>query len=98
MIVKWNDMAVKTSSKVIALCGMDSILWDLIFYKQSQLVYNNSDDTKDDYLVNNSIAGCVNQLIARSRFHTFSGDPEQLSFTIGTCCSRNQSIVLWWYL
>ena len=66
MIVKWNDMAVKTSSKEILLCGMDSILWDFIFYKQSQLVYDNSDDTKDDYLVNNSVAGCINRLIARS--------------------------------
>jgi short subunit dehydrogenase-like uncharacterized protein len=50
MIVKWNDMAVKTGSKVISLCGMDSIPWDLTFYKLSQLVYDNSDEN-DDYLV-----------------------------------------------
>jgi short subunit dehydrogenase-like uncharacterized protein len=48
MIMKWNKVAVQTGSKVISLCGMDSIPWDLTFYKLSQLV----NDDKDDHLVN----------------------------------------------
>jgi short subunit dehydrogenase-like uncharacterized protein len=48
MIMKWNKVAVQTGSKIISLCGMDSIPWDMTFYKLSQLV---KDDKDDDYLV-----------------------------------------------
>ena len=52
MIMKWNTIAVNTGSKVISLCGMDSIPWDLTFYKLSQLVTNDDKDggVQDDYL------------------------------------------------
>ena len=50
MIMKWNNLAVKTGSKIISLCGMDSIPWDLSFYKLSQLVKKGSNGD-GDYLV-----------------------------------------------
>ena len=48
MIMKWNSIALKTGSKIISLCGMDSMPWDLSFYKLSQLVM---DRDYDDHLV-----------------------------------------------
>lgn len=48
MIMKWNSIALKTGSKIISLCGMDSMPWDLSFYKLSQLVMERDND---DHLV-----------------------------------------------
>lgn len=49
MMMKWNNLAMKTGSKIISLCGCDSIPWDLTYYKLSQLL--NDENDNGDYLV-----------------------------------------------
>ena len=51
MMMKWNSLAIKTGSKIISLCGCDSIPWDLTFYKLSQLVNNSNNSDDYDHLV-----------------------------------------------